>query len=174
MSGQSILTEPRLRDYLAAGAEAFADELSTASARRMLGWFVITGPLVGMWWLLLLQPHPLAGRCRRAGCGDPGDPRGRRRARDRCRDVRHHRPPRALAARDRPPPVAVIAVGVLVVGADAAVIAFYLGSGLPARPIAMVAVAASVIRSGCCLGAVRHAAALHRRLTNRTGHDAHR
>jgi uncharacterized protein YacL len=35
-------------------AEAFAPELATAQARRTLFAFLITGPLVGIWWLLLL------------------------------------------------------------------------------------------------------------------------
>jgi HAAS len=39
-------------------AEAFAGELAAAYARRTLAWFILTGPLVGIWWLLLLQPHP--------------------------------------------------------------------------------------------------------------------
>jgi hypothetical protein len=34
--------------------EAFAPELATAQARRTLMAFLITGPLVGVWWLLLL------------------------------------------------------------------------------------------------------------------------
>ena len=37
-------------------AHAFAGEVSTASARRALGWLVVTGPLVGVWWLFLLHP----------------------------------------------------------------------------------------------------------------------
>jgi hypothetical protein len=39
-------------------ADAFAGELATAYARRTIALFVLTGPLVGIWWLLLLQPHP--------------------------------------------------------------------------------------------------------------------
>jgi hypothetical protein len=39
-------------------AAAFAGELAIAYARRTLAWFVVTGPLVGIWWLLLLQPQP--------------------------------------------------------------------------------------------------------------------
>ena len=39
-------------------ADAFAGELGTAYARRTIALFVVTGPLVGIWWLLLLQPHP--------------------------------------------------------------------------------------------------------------------
>ena len=37
-------------------ADAFEGELATAYARRTIALYVITGPLVGIWWLLLLQP----------------------------------------------------------------------------------------------------------------------
>src|SRR5690349_2964971 len=39
-------------------ASSFADELATASARRTVATFIATGPLVGIWWLLLLHPAP--------------------------------------------------------------------------------------------------------------------
>jgi hypothetical protein len=39
-------------------AEAFAPEMATTQARRTLFAFLITGPLVGVCWLLLLAPHP--------------------------------------------------------------------------------------------------------------------
>ena len=39
-------------------AGSFADELTTASARRTIAAFILTGPLVGIWWLLLLHPAP--------------------------------------------------------------------------------------------------------------------
>ena len=39
-------------------ADAFAGELATAYARRTIALYVITGPLVGIWWLLLLRPDP--------------------------------------------------------------------------------------------------------------------
>jgi hypothetical protein len=39
-------------------AAAFAAELAIAYARRTLLWYLVTGPLVGVWWLLVLQPHP--------------------------------------------------------------------------------------------------------------------
>lgn len=39
-------------------ARSFADELATASARRTLTAFLLTGPAVGIWWLLLLHPTP--------------------------------------------------------------------------------------------------------------------
>jgi hypothetical protein len=39
-------------------ASCFAGELATASARRTVAAFICTGPLVGIWWLLLLHPAP--------------------------------------------------------------------------------------------------------------------
>jgi hypothetical protein len=39
-------------------AAAFADELTTAYARRTIALYLITGPLVGICWLLLLHPTP--------------------------------------------------------------------------------------------------------------------
>ncbi len=39
-------------------ARSFASELATAAARRTIATFIATGPLVGIWWLLLLHPAP--------------------------------------------------------------------------------------------------------------------
>jgi roadblock/LC7 domain-containing protein len=39
-------------------AHSFAEELATASARRTIAVFILTGPFVGIWWLLLLHPAP--------------------------------------------------------------------------------------------------------------------
>ena len=39
-------------------ADAFGGELATAYARRTIVWFIASGPLVGIWWLLLLHPSP--------------------------------------------------------------------------------------------------------------------
>ena len=39
-------------------AHSFNEELATASARRTIAAFILTGPLVGIWWLLLLRPAP--------------------------------------------------------------------------------------------------------------------
>ncbi|HEV7182864.1 MAG TPA: hypothetical protein VGN33_00085 [Leifsonia sp.] len=39
-------------------AHAFAGELGTARARRIVLAFLVTGPLVGIWWLFLLFPQP--------------------------------------------------------------------------------------------------------------------
>lgn len=42
-------------------AAGFAGELATAHARHVIAAFLITGPLVGIWWLLLLDPRPWRG-----------------------------------------------------------------------------------------------------------------
>ncbi|MCM4081209.1 permease prefix domain 1-containing protein [Paractinoplanes hotanensis] len=39
-------------------ADAFAGELTTTYARRVVATYIATGPLVGIWWLLLLRPDP--------------------------------------------------------------------------------------------------------------------
>lgn len=39
-------------------ADAFAGELATAYARRTIALYLLSGPLVGIWWLLLLRPQP--------------------------------------------------------------------------------------------------------------------
>lgn len=39
-------------------ATAFTGELATAQARRTIWGFLVTGPLVGIWWLLLSAPQP--------------------------------------------------------------------------------------------------------------------
>jgi hypothetical protein len=39
-------------------AHSFDAELATAFARRTIAMFIITGPLVGIWWLLLLHAAP--------------------------------------------------------------------------------------------------------------------
>lgn len=39
-------------------ADAFAGELATAYARRTIAAYIVTGPVVGICWLLLLRPDP--------------------------------------------------------------------------------------------------------------------
>lgn len=39
-------------------SDAFAAELAIGYARQVIVWYVATGPLVGIWWLLLLHPRP--------------------------------------------------------------------------------------------------------------------
>ncbi|HET6532631.1 MAG TPA: permease prefix domain 1-containing protein [Actinoplanes sp.] len=42
-------------------ANAFRPEMAIADARRILAWLLATGPLVGLWWLLILHPQPWHG-----------------------------------------------------------------------------------------------------------------
>lgn len=39
-------------------AGSFSTEIATATARHTIAAFLLTGPLVGIWWLLLLHPTP--------------------------------------------------------------------------------------------------------------------
>jgi hypothetical protein len=160
----------------AAVAGAFAGELATATARRMLGWFVVTGPLVGVWWLLLLYPYPWRAGVVALVAAIPVVPlvavalataAGTFATTGRLiRWLPETGPRDALAA--------ATAVGVLVVGADVTLIALYLGSGPTVRPLAVVAVTAGLTRIGCGLAAVRHATARRHRLADRTGRDVGR
>jgi HAAS domain-containing protein len=149
----------------AAVADAFAAELAIAYARHTLAWFVATGPLVGIWWLLLLRPYPCQGGAATLVAAIPVIPlvaaalaaatstlatTGRL-----MRWLPETGPGRALAG-------VVIVAGLAVTG-DLAVIGVYLGSGGPARPLAVVAIAASLIRIGLSLVTIRHAAALRHR-----------
>jgi hypothetical protein len=150
-------------------ADAFAGELATASARRTLGWFVVTGPLVGVWWLLLLHPHPWRAGVAALLAAIPVVPlvavalataAGTFATTGRLvRWLPEAGPRQALAA--------ATAVGVLVVGADVSLVALYLGPGPTVRPLAIVAVAASVARIGCGLLAVRCVTTRRRRLAGR-------
>jgi hypothetical protein len=140
-------------------AAAFAGELAVAYARRTLAWFVVTGPLVGIWWLLLLQPHPwrtgpaallaaipvlpLIGVAVATAVGTFATT-GRL-----IRWLPEATPRRALSA--------TIAVAALAVTADTALIAIYAWSAAPAGLLGGVAVAASLTRMTCSTVAVRHA-----------------
>lgn len=72
--GLSAAVDARLRDGMKTGAafraaltefgdpttvvRAFAAELATASARRVVAALILTGPLVGVWWLFLYHAEP--------------------------------------------------------------------------------------------------------------------
>jgi hypothetical protein len=140
-------------------AAAFAGELAVAYARRTLAWFVVTGPLVGIWWLLLLQPQPwrtgpaallaaipvlpLIGAAVATAMGTFATT-GRL-----MRWLPEATPRRALSA--------TVAVAALAVTADTTLIAIYAWSAAPARPDGGIAIAASLTRMACSAVAVRHA-----------------
>jgi hypothetical protein len=140
-------------------AAAFAGELAVAYARRTLAWFLVTGPLVGVWWLLLLRPQrwrtgvvallaaipvlPLIGVAVATALGTFATT-GRL-----MRWLPEATPRRAL--------LATVAVAVLAFTADTALIAGYAWSAVPAGLVGAVAVAASLIRITCSVVTVRHA-----------------
>lgn len=145
-------------------ADAFTGELATAYARRTIALYIATGPLVGIWWLLLLQPHPWRAGLVALLVAIPVLPlvaiailaaattlatTGRL-----IRWLPEAGPRRVVAA--------VLAVAGLVLAADITVIAIYTGSGIPWRPLAMIAVAASLVRIVGSLITVRHAASFVR------------
>ncbi|WP_426513050.1 permease prefix domain 1-containing protein [Dactylosporangium sp. McL0621] len=148
-------------------ADAFAPELATGYARHALAWFIATGPLVGISWLLLLQPH--AWRTGPAGllAAIPVIPlvavavvaavatlaaTGRL-----IRWIPEAGPRQAVAA--------TMAVAALAVTGDTAVIGVWAWSATAVPLLAVVAVAASLIRIACSGITVRHTTAIHRHLT---------
>ncbi|WP_426502941.1 permease prefix domain 1-containing protein [Dactylosporangium sp. McL0621] len=143
-------------------AEAFAPELATAYARRTLGWFVGTGPLVGIWWLLLLQPVPWRTGLGRSIAAIPTVPlivaavaaalatfatTGRL-----MRWLPEAGPHVALAA--------TIAVTVLASVGDTVMIGHWAMSGAAVQPVAVVALAASATRIACSIMTMRQVTAL--------------
>ena len=145
-------------------AGAFAAELAITYARRTLTRFVATGPLVGIWWLLLLHPRPWPGvvafvaaipviplvAAALAATATTFATTGRL-----IRWLPETSPGRALAG--------VVTVAGLAVTGDIAIIGIYLGSGGAARPLAVIAITASLTRIGLSLVTIRHAVALRHR-----------
>jgi hypothetical protein len=140
-------------------AAAFAGELAVAYARRTLALFLATGPLVGIWWLLLLQPRPWRTSPAALLAAIPVLPligvavataMGTFATTGRLmRWLPEATPQRALSV--------TIAVAALAVTADTALIVSYAWSAAPARLLGGVAVAASLTRIACSAVTVRHA-----------------
>jgi hypothetical protein len=146
-------------------ADAFAAELTIAYARQVLAWFVATGPLVGIWWLLLLHPVPWHGSLIALVAAIPVIPlvaAGLAAAATTFattgRLIRWL--PEASARRAAG---AVLAIAGLAIAGDVTTIGVYLGSDYLPTPLGIVAVAASLTRIGVSLVIVRHDAALRRR-----------
>jgi hypothetical protein len=140
-------------------ADAFGGELATAYARRAIACFIATGPLVGIWWLLLLHPNPWRTGPIALVAAIPVIPliivaiaaaaatlatTGRL-----MRWLPETNPHRALAA--------TTAIAALCLIGDLTMITIYLLSGMPARTLAAVAVAASITRIAGSVTAMRHA-----------------
>lgn len=155
-------------------AEAFGGELATAYARRTVAAYVVTGPLVGISWLLLLQPHPWRTGLIALVVAIPVLPliafavataattlatTGRL-----MRWLPEASPRRALSA--------TAALAALVLAADVALIATYARSDIAVQPLAIVAISASLIRIGCGVATICHAVARQRALPEGThGHQ---
>ncbi|MEV4199645.1 permease prefix domain 1-containing protein [Micromonospora globbae] len=143
-------------------AEAFAGELATAYARRTIAWYITTGPLVGIWWLLLLQPHPWRIGLIALLAAIPvipviiiaiGTAAGTFATTGRLmRWLPEASPRHALAA--------TTTIAVLALAGDITVIAIYLRSSTPAHSLAVFAIAASLTRIAASLLTLRHAVAM--------------
>jgi hypothetical protein len=140
-------------------ADAFSGELATAYARRTIACFVVTGPLVGVWWLLLLHASPWRTGVLAfiaaipvvpliviavAAAGSTLATTGRL-----MRWLPETDPQRALTA--------TAAIAALCLVADLTMITIYLLSGRPAATLAAVAFAASVTRITASVTTMRHA-----------------
>jgi hypothetical protein len=155
-------------------ADAFAGELSTAYARRTVAWYVATGPLVGVWWLLLLQPHPWRTGVIALLAAIPAIPlitiavataAGTLATTGRLiRWLPEAGPGRALTA--------TVTIAALALAGDVTVIAIYATSGLPVRSLAFLAIVASLTRIVCGLITIRHTAAMRHTITAPLGSSA--
>jgi len=145
-------------------AHAFTGELATAYARRTIAAFIATGPLVGIWWLLLLHPGPWRTGLIALIAAVPVIPliaiaittagatlatTGRL-----MRWLPETSPHRALAA--------TTAIAALSTIGDLTMITIYLLSAMPwhpgGRPLAAIAIAASLSRIAASIIAMRHTA----------------
>ena len=140
-------------------ADAFAGELTTAYARRTIACLIATGPLVGIWWLLLLHPSPWRTGLIAFVAAIPVIPLiiaaiatagGTLATTGRLmRWLPETGPHRALGA--------TTAIAMLCLIIDLTMITMIMVSGAPARPLMIIALAASLTRIVCSLTTVRHA-----------------
>jgi hypothetical protein len=157
--------------------DAFSGELATAYARRTIAWFIGTGPLVGIWWLLLLQPSPWRTGLIALLAAIPVLPLliiaiatagGTLATTGRLmRWLPETGPHRALAA--------TTAIATLCTIGDLTVITMFMVSSTPTRPLAVIAIAASLTRIACSITTVRHATRMRNRLQHvfeTANHDA--
>jgi hypothetical protein len=146
-------------------ADAFAGELATVYARRTIAWYIAIGPLVGIWWLLLLQPHPWRTGLIALLAAIPVLPvialviataAGTIATTGRLiRWLPETGPHRALAA--------TTAIATLCVICDVTVITMFAVSAAPARPLAVIAVAASLTRVAFSVIVIRKTTRMRRR-----------
>jgi hypothetical protein len=158
-------------------ADAFSGELATAYARRTIALFIVTGPLVGIWWLLLLQPSPWRTGLIALLAAIPVLPLliiaiatagGTLATTGRLmRWLPETGPRRALAA--------TTAIAAICIIGDLTVITMFMVSDAPTRPLAVIAIAASLTRIACSITTVRHATWMRSRSHYRfetASHDA--
>jgi hypothetical protein len=146
-------------------ADAFAGELATAYARRTIACYLATGPLVGIWWLLLLHPDPwrtglialLAAIpvlplivIAIATAGGTIATTGRL-----MRWLPETSPHRALTA--------VISIAALCIIGDLTMVSLFAASASPVRTLAVIALAASLIRITCSIAVIRKTTLMRRR-----------
>ena len=139
-------------------ADAFGGELATAYARRTIVWFIATGPLVGIWWLLLLQPNPWRTGLIALLAAIPAIPLiaiavvtagGTFATTGRLmRWLPETGPRRALAA--------TTAIAAMCIIGDLTMITIFMVSGAPTRPLAVIAIAASLTRITCSITTLQH------------------
>ncbi len=139
--------------------DAFGGELATAYARRTIAWFIATGPLVGIWWLLLLHPSPWRTGLIAFVAAIPVIPLiiaaiatagGTLATTGRLMRWLPETGPRLALA-------ATIAIAMLCLIIDLAMITMVMVSGAPPRPLMIIACAASLTRIVCSISTVRHA-----------------
>ena len=148
-------------------AAAFAAELTIAYARQTLAWFVATGPLVGIWWLLLLHPAPWRHSLIALVAAIPVIPlvAAGLAAATTTFAVTGRLIRWLPEASGRRAVGAVLAVAGLVITGDATIVTVYLASDVPVSPLGVLAIAASLIRIGVSLVTVRRAATVRRQTT---------
>ena len=139
-------------------AGAFAGELATAYARRTIAWYIITGPLVGIWWLLLLHPDPWRTGVTALIAAIPVIPLvviaiatagGTFATTGRLmRWLPETSPQRALAA--------VTAIATLSILGDLSMITIFALSSRAAGALAAIAIAAGLTRIACSITTIRH------------------
>ncbi|HZM74164.1 MAG TPA: permease prefix domain 1-containing protein [Candidatus Limnocylindrales bacterium] len=129
-------------------AQAFAGELTAAHARKTIAAYVATGPLVGIWWLLLLRPYPWHGGLIALLAAIPVIPMiaiimamavgTLATTGSLMRWLPETHPRRALTL--------TMTIAALALAADVTVVALYIRSDIPMQTLAAVACTASLIR----------------------------
>jgi hypothetical protein len=152
-------------------AAAFTDELAIAHARQVLAWYLATGPLIGILWLLLRQPHPRWAPPVALLAALPVLPLvalavavavGALATTGRLtRWLPDAGPSRALAV--------TLAVAGLALAVDTVLIALQLRSDRPVGSLAALAIAASLARAAGSVGVLRRTLRLRRLVTGRAG-----